>query len=230
MITAEGVGERLAAVRARIRAAGGDPEAVTVVAVTKTFGPEAVIAAIAAGVRDVGENYAQELLEKAAGVAESTGHAAGSPYPDQGPRWHFIGQLQRNKVRALAGTVALWQSVDRAELASEIARRAPGASVLVQLNLSGEAQKGGCAASDAPPLVDEARRLGLDVRGLMGVGPAGSREAARPGFDQLVALADRLELPVRCIGMSGDLDEAVAAGATMVRIGTALFGARPPRG
>ena len=99
----------------------------------------------------------------------------------------------------------------------------------MQLNLSGEPQKGGCDPADAEALVDQARVLGLDVRGLMGVGPAGPPEAARPGFRRLVALAERLGLPERSIGMSADLEVAVAEGSTQVRVGQDLFGPRPPR-
>ena len=211
------VAERAAAVRARITAAGGGAD-VAVLAVTKGFGPEAVRAAVAAGLPAVGENYAQELVEKAAAVDGDAGPT---------PEWHFIGRLQRNKVRSIAGLVTLWQSVDRAEVATEIARRAPGAAVLVQLDLSGEPGKGGCPLNEGPALVDHARGLGLDVRGLMGVGPAGPPEDARAGFRSLVALADQLDLAVRSIGMSGDLDVAVQEGSTMVRIGRDLFGPRP---
>ncbi len=132
-------------------------------------------------------------------------------------------------MRQIAPFVALWQTVDRAALAAEIARRAPGAAVLVQLNLSGEPQKGGCAPEEAEALVVRAADLGLDVRGLMGVAPAGPPELARPGFRQLVALADDLGLPVRSVGMSADLEVAVEEGSTMVRIGRDLFGERPVR-
>lgn len=212
------VRERLAVVRDRIRRAGGGDD-VVVVAVTKGFGAGAVRAARAAGIGDVGENYAQELLGKVEDLATDAHDV----------RWHFIGRLQRNKVRHLAPHVALWQTVDRPELAAEIARRAPGAAVLVQLNLSGALHKGGCAQAEAASIVDHCRLAGLDVRGLMGVGPAGPAEAARPGFRTLVTLADELALPVRSIGMSSDLEVAVEEGSTMLRLGTALFGPRPPR-
>jgi len=208
------VAERVAAVRARIADAGGEGR-VTLVAVTKGFGPEVVAAAIAAGVDDVGESYAQELVAKAAVVDV--------------PRWHFVGRLQANKVRALAGTVALWQSVDRARLVDEVARRAPGAQVLVQVDVSGEPSKGGCPPEQVPALVERAAAAGLEPAGLMAVGPQGGPEAARPGFRALVRLADRLGLAERSMGMSGDLEVAVQEGATMVRVGTALFGPRPPR-
>ena len=204
-------------VRDRIAAAGGDPARVRLVAVTKGFGPEVARAAIAAGLEDLGENYAQELVAKVAELGDATAAV----------RWHFLGRLQTNKVRHVAPSVALWQSVDRPDLVREIAKRAPGAAILVQINLSGEAQKGGCAPSDVPALVGLARDSGLDVRGFMGVGPAGPPEGARVGFEQLVALADAYELPERSIGMSGDLEEAVRCGATMVRVGRDLFGARP---
>jgi pyridoxal phosphate enzyme (YggS family) len=202
----------------RIVSAGGDPARITVVAVTKGFGPATAVAAVAAGLDVLGENYAQELLTKVEALAAG-------PRPE----WHFLGRLQTNKVRHLAPHVDLWQSVDRPELVREIAKRAPGAAVLVQLNLSGEAQKGGCDVADTPMLVGLARDEGLDVRGLMGVGPAGDPADARSGFERLVALADAYELPVRSIGMSADLEVAVRAGSTMVRIGTDLFGPRPPR-
>jgi len=212
---------RAEAVRARIVAAGGGAE-VELLAVTKGFGADAVAAALQAGLVAVGENYAQELLDKVAARAELDG-----PGPE--PSWHFIGRLQRNKVRQIAPYVALWQTVDRERLAVEIAGRAPGAGVLVQLNLSGEPQKGGCPPDEAAALVARAGALGLDVRGLMGVAPAGPPEDARPGFRRLVALADELGLPVRSIGMSADLEVAVEEGSTMVRIGRDLFGERPVR-
>lgn len=208
-------------VRARIEAAGGDPDAIGVIAVTKGFGPEVVAAARSAGLVDLGENYAQELLAK---VAVAGDGEDGAPV-----RWHFLGRLQTNKVRHLAPHVTLWQSVDRPDLVREIAKRAPGASILIQINLSGEPQKGGCDVADVPALVGLARDSGLDVSGFMGVAPAGPPAAAEPGFTRLVSLADAYELPVRSIGMSGDLEVAVACGSTMVRIGRDLFGERPPR-
>ncbi len=216
---------QVATVRARIAEAGGDPDAITLVAVTKGFGPDLARAALAAGLADLGENYAQELLAK---VADLESRPLPIEVPTR-PAWHFLGRLQTNKVRHLAGHVALWQSVDRAELVLEIAKRDPGARVLIQLNLSDETQKGGCPVVDTPGLVAMARDSGLDVRGLMGVAPAGAPPLARPGFERLVALAEALDLPERSIGMSGDLEVAVAAGATMIRIGRDLFGERPPR-
>jgi pyridoxal phosphate enzyme (YggS family) len=216
---AAAIAANVADVRRRIAAAGGTD--VKLLAVTKGFGAPEVAAAMAAGVDGIGENYAQELLAKAATLRET---APGEPVP-----WHFIGHVQRNKVRALAPEVQVWQSVDRAELAAELAKRAPGATVLVQVNASGEAQKAGCAFDEAPALVARCRDLGLSVQGLMAIGPAGPPEAAREPFERVVTLADELALPERSIGMTDDLEVAVEAGSTMVRVGRALFGPRPPR-
>lgn len=212
------IADRFAAVRARIDAAGGS--GVTLVAVTKGFGVDAVRAALANGVADIGENYAQELLGKAPSLP-----------PDETARvrWHFLGRVQRNKVRALAPLVHLWQSVDRLEVGEEIARRAPGAAVLVQVNLSGEPQKGGCSWSDLPALVAALRARDLDVRGLMGVGAQDDPDATRTAFRRLVATADEMGLPERSIGMTDDLEVAIEEGSTMVRVGRDLFGERPAR-
>lgn len=214
------VAANAARVRARIADAGGDPAAIELVAVTKGFGPEIALAAIDAGLCTLGENYAQELVAKAPVVAEAR--------PSAEVRWHAIGRLQTNKVRSLAPVVSLWQSVDRRSLGAEIAKRAPGAAVLVQVNVSEEPQKGGCEPAAVGALVAALRDLGLDVQGLMTVGRTGSPADARAGFDLLVRLADDLDLPTRSMGMTGDLEEAVAAGATMVRVGSALFGPRAP--
>ena len=208
------VRQRLDAVRDRIAGAGGDPHRVRVLAVTKGFGPEAVRAALDAGLPAVGENYAQELLDKAAVLGV-------------GPEWHFIGRLQSNKVRQLAGTVACWQSVDRPSLVDELARRSPGARMLVQVNATGEEQKGGAEPGEVAALVARGRDAGLDVAGLMAVGVFGDDAATERAFHHVVALADELGLPERSIGMTDDLELAVRAGSTMVRIGRALFGARP---
>ena len=213
------VAAAVAEARQRIDAVAGG-RSVRLVAVTKGFGPAEVLAACRAGVDACGENYAQELLAKTSALAE-----AGEPLPS----WHFVGRLQRNKVRQLAPHVALWESIDRVELGAEVARRSPGAPVLVQCNISGESAKGGCAPAEVPEVVSALSDLGLEVRGLMGVAAAGPRGEARRAFDLLVGLADRLGLVERSIGMSGDFEEAVAAGATMVRLGTVVFGRREQR-
>jgi pyridoxal phosphate enzyme (YggS family) len=205
----------LSDIRARIAGTGADPQRITIVAVTKGFGPEAVRAAGDAGLRDLGENYAQELIAKASAVDGDS------------LRWHFLGPIQRNKVPALAPVVAVWQAVDRRAAGEAIARRAPGAHILVQVNISGETSKHGCAPAEVPALVDDLRSLGLSVLGLMAIGPSGPSELARPGFRTVVELARQLALPEVSIGMTEDLEVAVEEGATMVRIGRGLFGPRP---
>jgi PLP dependent protein len=210
---------RVAAVRDRITAAGADPRAVRLVAVTKGFDAGVVREALDAGLEDIGESYVQELVAKAATLGESAG--------DQGLRWHFVGRLQRNKVRKAAPLVSLWHSVDRLALGAEIARWAPGAAVLAQVNASGEATKAGCDPSMTPALVDGLVDLGLDVRGLMTIAAAGPAEDARPAFRAVHDLAERLGLAELSMGMSDDLEVAVQEGATMVRVGRDLFGPRP---
>ena len=211
------VAARVDAVRGRIAAAaaraGRDPAAVTLVAATKLVPVDAIAAALTAGVRDVGENRAQELLAKAPALAPHT------------PRWHFLGPLQRNKVAALIPWVTCWQSVDRPALGETLARHAAGARVLVEVNLAGEPQKAGCAADDTAGLVDTLRRLGLDVAGLMAVPP--QRDDPRPWFARLRDLAATVEVADLSMGMTDDYEIAVEEGATLVRVGRALFGERP---
>ena len=208
---------RVAEVRERIRAAAPEPGRVTLVAVTKGFGAEVVRDALAAGLADIGESYVQELVAKAAELGA-------------GPRWHAIGRLQRNKVRKAAPHVALWHSVDRLALGAEIARFAPGAAVLVQVNVAGEAAKGGCEPAEAPALVDGLAACGLDVRGIMAMAPAGPPEGARPVFGAARDLRDRLGLSEASMGMTDDYEVALSEGATIVRVGRGLFGPRPRGG
>lgn len=216
------VARRVEEVRARVREL--TDRSVTLVAVTKGFGVEAARAAVAAGVVDIGENYAAELGRKATELAER-------PVPGAAAvRWHMIGRLQRNKVRHLAPVVALWQSVDRVELGAEIARRAPGAAVLVQLAVSGASGQGGIESRRAPELVEALRGMGLDVRGVMAIGPRAGREEVGASFALARGVADDLGLEVRSFGMSGDFETAVVEGSTMVRLGRALFGPRPGSG
>ncbi len=209
------VARRLAEVRRRIADAGGDPGAVEVVAVTKGFGPWAVRAGRAAGLRVVGENYAQELLAKAADTADMDVH------------WHYLGAVQRRKVRALAPVVACWQAVSRVEEGEAIAAAAPGAAVFVEVDVTGIAGRPGVAPEDAPALVATLQAMGLDVRGVMGVGPPGPPGQARSAFRMLAETKQRLGLAELSAGMSDDLEVAVAEGSTMVRVGRALFGDRP---
>jgi pyridoxal phosphate enzyme (YggS family) len=219
------VAEHLTEVRERIaaatRSAGREPHAVTLVVVTKEVGLDGVRAALAAGAVDLGENRAQELVTKAGTLARD------EDAPTRALRWHFIGRLQRNKVRAAAPYVGLWQSIDRAELAVELGHRVPGAAVLVQVNVTGEAQKGGCPPDEAEALVDMCRAHGCHVEGLMTVPPAAGDP--RPVFARLWRMTDDLHLRVCSMGMSGDFELAIAEGATMVRVGAAIFGPRPGR-
>jgi uncharacterized pyridoxal phosphate-containing UPF0001 family protein len=213
MIDTGQVAERLAIVRDRIARAGGTD--VHVMGVTKTWGIDAVRAAAAVGCDSVGENYAQELAAKLAGEVDL-------------PPVHFIGRLQTNKVRLVAPFVDMYETVDRGPLAAELATRASGATVLVQVSPDADPDKGGCPIAAAPALVDSCRELGLVVAGLMTVGPTeGGPEAARPGFRAVRTLLDRLGLAVCSMGMSDDLEVAVQEGSTQVRIGSALFGPRP---
>jgi pyridoxal phosphate enzyme (YggS family) len=164
-----------------------------------------------------GANRAQELLAKADALAAA---------PDV--CWHFLGRLQRNKVRSLAGKVTWWQSVDREALGVAIARHVPGAQVLVEVNLALEPQKGGCAPTDAPALADALRRLGLRVEGLMTIPPAG--DDPHRWFAALRELGGDLGVHHLSMGMTDDYEIAVQEGATMVRIGRGIFGPRRPSG
>lgn len=207
------IAARLAALTARL------PAGVTLIAVSKTQPPEAIREAYAAGQRHFGENYAQEWRDKAAALAD---------LPDL--TWHFIGGLQSNKVKYLVGKVGWIHTLDRPELARELSRRCAAAGVtvkvLLEVNLGGEAQKGGCAPADAPALAALARSLpGLDLQGLTCIPPPG--DPPRPHFRALRALAGDLGLKELSMGMSADWPEAVEEGATFVRVGTAIFGERP---
>ena len=216
------VASRLEAVRARIERAGGDPQRIRVVGVTKGFGPDAVDAAIRAGLHDVGENYAAELVDKAR-VLDSEDH------PLQNLVWHFLGAVQRNKVAELAPFVGVWQGVARVVEGERIARFAPGAAVMVQVDTTGLSGRNGCSPDETAPVVQALRGLDLRVVGLMTVAAPGPADDARRSFDLVGRLADELGLAERSMGMSDDLEAAVAAGTTMVRIGRALFGERPAR-
>jgi len=239
MTRAEEIAAGLGAVRARIaeaeRRAGRPPGSVRLVAVTKKMPPDDVRAALAAGQRDFGENYAQELRDKRAALAGDPGAAALA--------WHQLGPLQSNKVKLCAGQVTLIHSVDRPEILQEIDRRAAAVGAeqpcLVQVNLAGEAQKHGVAPGALPALLDAfAGATAASCAGLMLLPPlTDDREANRRGFAALRALAERERAVARprvalvelSMGMSGDFEEAIAEGATLVRVGTAIFGARPPR-
>ncbi len=206
--------ERLLVVRDRMVACGG--EHVALLPVSKGHPVEAAIAAARIGLVELGENYAQDLATKApvvAAMAQSVG-------------WHFIGQMQTNKVRLIASYVHTWQSVDRIKVGREIAKRAPGGRVFAQVNLSDEPQKAGCSFDEIEVLVHELRGLELNVAGLMGVGSAADDQATASGFARLRAMVDKLGLAECSMGMTADLEIAVREGSTMVRVGSDLFGVR----
>ena len=223
--------ERLAHVRAEIarrQAAAGRTDPVTIVAVTKGFGLEAVEAALAAGLADVGENRVQEALEK---LDTPVGRQA---------KWHLVGHLQRNKAKHVAGRFALIHSVDSAELAEELDKRAGGGAahgakqrVLLQVNVAGETQKSGCAPADAPALAHRvAAQPHLALEGLMTIAPfTDDQDVQRRTFRGLRVLRDALQeeglwLPTLSMGMSADYGVAVEEGATVIRLGTVLLGPR----
>ena len=234
VVRPDDVADRLAEVRRRVADAAGragrEAAAIRIVVVTKGVPPPVMQAALDAGATDLGENRAQEMLAKApelarlSGGTPNPGLSGDSPKPGV-PRWHFIGRLQRNKVASLAPLVDLWQSVDRLELGRAIAGRAPGAAVLAEVNVADDPAKAGVAPDDAPALVDGLRSAGLTVDGLMTI-PAAGRDP-RPAFATLASLADRLGLAEVSMGMSEDFETAVEEGATIVRVGRAIFGPRP---
>jgi pyridoxal phosphate enzyme (YggS family) len=206
------------------QAIGGWDHPVRIIAVTKTHGAESVRAAVAAGLEDVGENRVQEALAKQEALA------------DVPVAWHLIGTLQRNKARHAAGRFALIHSIDRADLATEVARRVPPGQrqrVLVQVNCSAEPQKGGVEPDGLFALLDVVADLErVDVAGLMTMSAlTDDASEQRRAFRRLRELRDAAErrgrrLPELSMGMSGDYPVAVEEGATMIRLGTVLFGAR----
>ena len=211
------VAESISAIQRRIRSLAGD-RTVHLIAVTKGFGPDAITAAVDAGCSMVGESYAQELVAKFGELGEMVHR----------PAVHFIGQLQTNKVRQLVGIVDVWQSVDRSSLIDEIARRAPAATIMIQVNATGEADKGGCQPEQVAALIAHARSHGLMVDGLMTIGPTTQDPVATAAaFAAVRALVDEHGLASCSMGMSDDMDVAIDLGATHVRIGSAVFGQRP---
>lgn len=220
------VADRVVRVRERIAAAadavGRDPGEVTLVAVSKTHPPERLRAAMAAGVTDLGENRVEELVAKQDRV--------------EGVRWHFVGRLQTRAAGDLVGRDVLVHSVGRRKLVDRFERLADDRGevqrVLVQVNIGDDPAKGGCSLAQVDDLVAyAAERPHVVVEGLMTMPPlpppdVDPNEAARPMFETLRATADRLGLATTSMGMSADLEAAVAAGATIVRVGTAVFGER----
>jgi len=210
--------ENLKAVRDRIARAGRNPEEVAIVAVTKGFGPEVCRQALDVGLEVLGENRVQEALEKMDQV--------------DGATWHLIGHLQTNKVKLAAGRFALIQSIDSAHLAEALARINVEQKVLVEVNVAREPRKTGVDPAAAGELMASVAEM-LDLQGVMAMGPADRDPKA--AFEELRQIRDAAQerlgrsLPILSMGMSGDFEVAVAAGSTMVRLGTVLFGPRPPR-
>lgn len=227
MSRAEEIAAGLAGVRARVAAAcaaaGRDPGAVTLVAVSKTFPAQDVRLAAALGAQNFGENRDQEARAKAVALA------------DLDLRWHFVGRLQRNKCRSVARYADVVHSLDRPELIDALDAGAASAgrriTALVQVSLDGEPGRGGAAGDDVPRLADRIAGCGhLRLGGLMAVAPRGGDPAAFCRLAELAATLRTTHPDARTIsaGMSGDLEDAVRAGATLVRVGTAVFGGRPP--
>ena len=210
------LGENLTAVRDRIARAGRDPGEVTIVAVTKGYGPAVCQAALGAGLRVLGENRVQEAVGKMDEV--------------KGAEWHLIGHLQTNKIRVAAGRFALIQSVDSRRLADALARINVEQKVLVEVNVAREPRKTGVDPAQAAELIGAVAEM-LDLQGLMAMAPAKGDPA--PAFVELRTLRDEAQqrlgkaLPILSMGMSDDFEAAVAAGSTMVRLGRILFGPRP---
>lgn len=219
------IAERLEAVRLRIadacQRAGRSPDEVTLVAVVKGFPPEVVREAAAAGIRNFGENRVQEAQAKLPHLADL------SPRPT----WHMIGHLQSNKVKTALNLFDIIQSVDSLHLAEAISRRVPSSArvpVLLEVNVAGDPTKYGFSSEELPAQAEAIRRLpGLDVRGLMTVAPmAEDPDELRPVFRRLRQLAQSLNLPEVSMGMTDDFEVALEEGATIVRIGRAIFGER----
>ncbi len=218
---AELVRARVADLRSLIMQLRGEAEAVKIVAVTKTFSAAAMDSAAESGCDAVGENYAQELLDK----LPQRRIRPGLPV-------HFIGHLQSNKAKALFDHVTLWHTVDRPSVVSTLAReserRGSAARVLIQVNSTGEEQKSGCAPTDAASLVDQARATGLNVVGLMTMGPSNADPIeTRRAFRLVASLCADLGLTDLSMGMTHDVRIAIEEGATIVRVGSGLFGERP---
>jgi len=230
------IAERLATIRERVvrtsELCGRAPDEVRLLAVSKGHPASAVREAWEAGLRDFGENYVQEWSQKA-----EDPQLLGLP----GLRWHFIGSLQRNKIRFLLGRVASIETVDRARLATELARRARevgrSQDVLLQVNLGGEKSKSGFVRDDLQSGLGDLLSLqGLNVRGLMAIPPRRDHaEESRLDHRELALLRNLLQerwshpLPELSMGMSSDFEVAIEEGSTEIRLGTALFGSRPPR-
>ena len=227
------VSDNVSNIRHRILSAGGNK--IQLIAVTKGFGVDAIAAASLANCDGIGENYAQELLFK----YDKNGAFAGEKV-ERLPV-HFVGQLQSNKVVGLLGVVDFWQTIDRQSVIRELSKsksksnsnskQVQAQQVFVQVNSTGELSKGGCTLHGAEDLCATATEAGLEVVGLMTIGPTnGSIRECEKAFTQVRRLADRLGLAQCSMGMSDDYECAIGCGSTMVRVGSGIFGARPTLG
>ncbi len=217
-VSREEIVDRAGRLRERVRSLGGTK--VQILAVTKGFDAQVIETAAECGFMSIGESYAQELEAKWSQLGESLQSELSV---------HFIGKMQTNKVRKIERIVGTWQTVDRVSLIEELSKRAGGADVMLQINIAGNDSQGGCEFSEASELVSFVRDKGLNPVGAMAIGPQGDPADIRVAYKKLVDFADDHELPERSIGMTNDLEIAIEAGSTMVRIGTALFGDRPQR-
>jgi len=210
-ILSEQIAERVAIIESLIQQRA--QRDVTLIAVTKGFTSEAIEAAKKAGIVNFGENYAQEMKAKSLNLEEDC-------------VWHFIGQMQSNKVRKISKLVQVWHSVTSLKLAKEIEKRSEFSDVLVQVNMDKRGNNMGVDQLDLPVFLRQLQGLKINVRGLMTMGIAGDPEGTRKIFTDLRWLADVHELPDCSMGMSGDLEIALECGTTMLRIGTGIFGNR----
>ena len=182
--------------------------------VTKGFGAEEVQAMLEVGLTQVGESYAQEVIEKA------------QIFNDNRIAWHMVGRVQSNKVRKLSETISLWHSVDRKDLITEISKRKKDSKVLIQVDMNNRPQQGGCSLEEVPELIEFASSKGLKVDGLMTIGVDQDVEATKRAFSGLAKLAESMGLREISMGMSDDYEMAIDHGATILRVGRGIFGER----
>ena len=209
----EEIKERLQEINKIIDAKAQNP--VTLIGVTKGFTHEEVNIASELGIKNFGENYAQELLTK-------------NPLVDPEISWHYIGQLQSNKIRKISHLVDVWHSVTSLKLAREIHKRNDQAQILLQVSLMGPSNTKGFEVEQLPQLISQLRDMNIDISGLMTMGVPGDMVATRVVFKELRKLADTFELPECSMGMSDDFEIALESGASMIRVGSAIFGNRRP--
>ena len=209
----EEIKERLQEINKIIDAKAQNP--VTLIGVTKGFTHEEVNIASELGIKNFGENYAQELLTK-------------NPLVEPEISWHYIGQLQSNKIRKISHLVDVWHSVTSLKLAREIHKRNDQAQILLQVSLMGPSNSKGFEVEQLPQLISELRDMNIDISGLMTMGVPGDMVATRVVFKELRKLADTFELPECSMGMSDDFEIALESGASMIRVGSAIFGNRRP--